>query len=66
MTVQVRQRTLRNLILLIDFANKKKGADLSVDIVMKVLNISRRTAYDYLIAFQYIRASAASQIKKGK
>ena len=53
--VQVRPRTLKKMITLAIYANKRKDNDITVDIVMKVLNVSRRTAYDYLMTFQYIR-----------
>ena len=52
--IPVRQMTLKKLMKLHDYANKKKGKNLSVDEVMKILNISRRTAYDYLMTYQYI------------
>ena len=60
MVIPVRPRTLRRLILLCDIANKRKCDDIPIESIMKALDVSRRTAYDYLITLQYIRSGPAS------
>ena len=60
MTIQVRQKTLLKLLTLADKlfnANsdrKKIVASLHPDMVMKIIGVSRRTAYDYISALQYL------------
>jgi hypothetical protein len=60
MTIQVRQKTLLKLLTLTDKLfnknsdRKKIVQSLHPDTVMNMIGVSRRTAYDYITALQYL------------
>jgi len=57
MVAEIRQKTLRKLIDLDDYMKRRDLMTVTPDLIIKLLHVNRRTAYDYLNALIHLKGS---------